>query len=149
MPDSNLRPLVLKNLLHLVNAAVDTELFRHLYVTDIKADKDFDAMQNGNLSCAFFVSTILTMLKLIDRPHATVDTTLKTMQQAGWHKVEKPAVGAVVYWPPSNQNEHIGFYVGDGTCISNSSAKGTPVKHGLTMSDGRTPAGFYVHDSLI
>lgn len=148
MPDSNLKPLVLKNLLHVVNAAVGIELFKHLYVADIKAGKEFDAMQNGNLSCAFFVSTILTMLKLIDRPHATVDTTLKTMEQAGWRKANTPVVGAVVYWPPSAKNEHIGFYLGDDTCVSNSSAKGVPVKHSLTMADGRTPTAFYVHDSL-
>lgn len=148
MPDKNLIRQTLKNLLFIARSAVDSTLFQHIYVTDTRAQKEFDALQNGELSCAYFVSTALVMCGLIDAPHATVQTTLKKMTEAGWHRIDAPVPGAVVYWPSAEEHGHIGFYLGDDKCVSNSTQKRTPVLHGLTLANGSTPEAFYTHDLL-
>lgn len=148
MPDNNLINQSLKNLLYIAHAAVSTTLFKHIFVIDKRTGKEFDATQGGELSCAYFVSTVLTMCGLIDRPHATVTTTLDKMQQAGWRKTDTPTLGAVVYWPSVQEHGHIGFYIGEGKCISNSTAEHVPVEHGLTLANGSKPQAFYTHDLL-
>lgn len=149
MPDPNLKPQTLKNVLHVARAAEGSAMFQHLFVKNVKTGQEFDALDGGDLSCAFFVSTVLTMAQLIDRPHATVETTLQKMQEAGWRKATEPSAGAVVYWPGKDQaHSHIGFYLGDNECVSNSSTDRKPKIHGLTLADGRQPECFYVHNSL-
>ncbi|HSW81639.1 MAG TPA: NlpC/P60 family protein [Candidatus Saccharimonas sp.] len=137
-----------QNLLHIAHAAVGSNMFKHIFVTDERSGKTFDALKGGELSCAYFVSTALAMCGLIDHPHATVATTLKQMHAAGWRKVAKPTPGAVVYWPSVEEHGHVGFYLGDGKCISNSTAEHLPVEHGLTLSNGSEPEAFYMHDLL-
>ena len=148
MPDKNLLRHTQQNLLHIVRAAVDSTMFQHIFVTDVRSGKTFDALKNGELSCAYFVSTALTMCGLINSPHATVATTLQKMQDAGWRKVDQPTPGAVIYWPSVEEHGHVGFYLGDGQCISNSTDRHVPVEHGLTLTNGSEPEAFYMHDLL-
>jgi hypothetical protein len=150
MADDKLIPLVKKNLLSYAAAAVGINLFRHIYVRDASTSQELDTMQDGYLSCASFLSTILSMLGLIDSPHSTVATTLKAMEQAGWVKIDKPRLGAVVHWPAGVEgHEHIGFYVGDNEVISNGLDR-TPQKHTLARpSDPNQMPDYYLwHEKL-
>jgi hypothetical protein len=149
MPDVNLTQLTKKNLLYALEAAIGSELFKHIYVRHADGH-EFDALDGGDLSCAYFVSGILALMSLIDRPHATVETTLQCLQEAGWQQSEKPVPGSVVLWPKDNtEHAHIGFYVDDATCVSNSSVDRRPAKHGRTLQDGREPSAYYVHATLL
>ena len=104
-------------------------MFKNFYVTIDGVKKD--AMEDGWLSCAFYVSSVLYLCKYIKDIHATVASTVKDLQKCGWKKVRKPAVGSVIVWKPgkdTNGHSHIGFYVGNEQAISNDSWKKHPWK---------------------
>lgn len=115
--------------LAVIENSVGSQTFKNLYV-DIDGVKT-DATKDGWLSCAFFVSSVLSMFKYIKEIHATVSSTVKDLQESGWAKIEEPIVGSVIVWKPgqnTNGHAHIGFYVGDGKAISNDSWKKFPDK---------------------
>ncbi len=125
-----------------------SRMFQALYATNDKGDT-IDISEGGKLSCAIVVSSILTLFGLIDRPHATVASTVRYAQESGWTQSNSPTVGGLVVWPILNGHTHIGFYVGDGKCISNNADLGTPSLHRLVMSDGRAPESFLHHTEFL
>jgi hypothetical protein len=139
--------LTRKNFLSSVDGLVGTKMFQHIYVRDEKGSET-DALGDGDLSCAYVVSSVLTLYKLIDGPHATVKTTIEKMREGEWRLTSEPVVGAIAYWPAVKGNEHIGFVVGDDEIISNSSKERVPVRHNFKMSNGERPTQFYVHPLL-
>ncbi len=147
MPDANLEKLTLKNLVAAARGAVDSRLFQHIYVRDGQGN-ELDVAKDGELSCAYALSGLLTLFGLIDRPHATVATTIEKMKAYGWQEEAQAKLGAVIYWPEYNGNEHIGLIVGENECVSNSSKNRTPVLHGFTLSSGVQPTAFYIHPTL-
>lgn len=148
MPDNNLEKLSQKNLLTSIKAVVGSPLFRHLYVRNKTTGQEIDAVNDGQLSCALMVSSLLALQGLLDRPHATVATTLAKMKEAGWYKIDHPLPGAVVEWPAKEGHEHIGFVVRENLCVSNSVQEKVPVEHSLTLQDGRTPTIYYWHNEF-
>lgn len=148
MPDKTLLPLTRKTFLTIARAAEGSLLFQHVYVLDQKDGQEWDVLDGGTLSCAFFVSCLLAMINLIDKPHTTVETTVNKMIDQGWASIETPKPGAVVCWPEYQGDAHIGIFLGEGQCISNAVKEKKPALHGLTLSDGREPNAFYWHKAL-
>ena len=148
MPDPNLIHLSKKNYLTAIEGVVGSNLFKHIYVVDKRDMRELDAVKDGADACAYVVSGVLALHRLIDEPHATVATTLKKMLEAGWHETKKPVWGDIVRWPTHNGYEHIGFYIDRQTAVSNSTFQKVPVKHHLKMGDGRMPIAYYTHDLL-
>lgn len=104
----------------MINNSVGANTWRHGYATVDGSEKDI--MKNGEVSCAFFVSSILRIFSLIDDFHATVKSTLADMERNGWQKVDAPEVGDVLLWGPRPNgigNAHLGFYVGEDKAVSN------------------------------
>lgn len=124
------------------------ELFKHIYVRDQRDGREFDAMDDGSGACAFTVSGILALHGLIDHPHATVATTVKHMQEAGWVKTSDPRPGDVVQWAALGDHMHMAFYIGDGKVIGNSTEQRKTAEYGITLPDGREPIAFYTHPQL-
>jgi hypothetical protein len=149
MADQDLRRKTKDNLLFIIKASVGSDIFRHIYVKH-SGGREFDATDDGDKSCAYHTSGVLSLVGLIDKPHATVETALKHMQQAGWYEAKKPIAGAVVVWPGGkNQLSHSGFYLDDSSYVSNSSNQKQPVVHGKSLKDGRLPTKYYVHPELL
>src|SRR6185369_5161142 len=107
-----------KNYLGMIENAAKGEnwMFRNFYM--VKDGVERDALENGALSCAVFVSSILylhnnllkeTWLKFT---HANVGSTVKDMLEHGWVEVSELKPGAVVVWEKQGDHEHIGFCVG-------------------------------------
>jgi hypothetical protein len=147
MTESKLTKLILKNFLASAIGMAGSGMFRHIYVRD-ESGREFDAAEDGSLSCAYAVSGLLCMYRLIDQPHSTVATVLKKMQESGWQETDTSRPGAVAYWPEYEGHEHIGIVVSDTECISNSTSERVPVRHGLTMVNGLRPTKFYTHPNL-
>ena len=104
-------------------------LFKNLYA-DVDGVKK-DILKDGWLSCAFYVSSILTLFKYIKEIHTTVSSTVRDLKESGWEEIDEPVPGSVIVWKPgqgTNGHAHIGFYVGDGLAISNDSNKKHPWK---------------------
>jgi hypothetical protein len=135
-----------KTLLKLIENSVGTKLFRNNYF--FVDDKSKDLLRNGELSCAFYVSSILYLLKLIKDIHATVQGTIKDMEESDWYEIKKPKKGAVILWDKDKTGHyHIGFYWNKKRAVSNVSSKKSPNFHPLNYKNRKILA-FYFHKEL-
>lgn len=127
--------------LAMIHNAVGSSLFRNLYLL-VDGEKR-DILNEGSLSCAFFVSSILHQFQLTAMPHATVSGLERDLKESGWTLAETPRVGDVLIWEPklqgSGTNAHVGFYLGDDRAISNDWQTRMPAEHHLTY--GTNPDG--------
>lgn len=133
-------PLIFDTYLAVIKNSVGSKLFKNFYAK--VGGRKTDIMENGNLSCAFYVSSALTMLKLIKGIHGTVDSTIKDLRQSGWVVIKKPKIGSVIVWEKmslggDDYHKHIGFYIGNEKAISNNSRFGYPTQHHWTFSGKR------------
>lgn len=125
--------LLLKdNYIQMIKNSIDSKMFKNLYM-EINGEKK-DITENGGLSCAYFASSILYILKLVKGVHATVSGTVKDLEDSGWIQIDEPKVGSVLVWPETNfdgqgPHKHIGFYIGENRAISNNYKLGYPVEH--------------------
>lgn len=148
MSDKSLVKLPLKNFLATVEGAVGSYMFRHLYVRNTDSGEELDVLQEGKLSCAYVVSSLLALHNLIDRPHATVATTLNKMAEYGWKETDRPQSGCVAYWPEYEGNAHIGIAIDSKIYVSNSSDERTPITHGLLLKNDVKATKYYIHPTL-
>jgi hypothetical protein len=138
MPDSNIKKLPKKSYLKMIENSVGSNAYRNFYVLDKTTGLELDVLRDGELSCASFVSSILTIFGLIDRPHATVKTVIENLtSEFGWEKSKDICPGDIVIWEAYsidgyNYNEHIGFALNKNEAISNSSENHAIAKHHIT-----------------
>lgn len=135
-----IEPLIFDTYLAMVKNSVGSKLFRNFYAK-INGKKT-DVAREGNLSCAFYVSSILLLFGFIKNIHATVDSTAKDLKKSGWAQIDKPKVGSVLIWEElvsgnGDAHKHIGFFIGNNTAISNSSKLGYPIKHNWNFNAKR------------
>lgn len=133
-------PLVFDTYLAVVKNSVDSKMFRNFYAK--VGGKKTDIMRNGDLSCAFFVSSILVLFKMIRNGHSTVNSTVEDMKKSGWKVIKKPKPGSVIIWESiifenGENNKHIGFYVGNNTIVSTNSKTGLIHNHNYTSDNKR------------
>ncbi len=119
-------PIIFDTYIAVIKNSVGSKMFRNSYAKI--NDKKTDILQNGMLSCAFFVSSILVLFKLIKEIHGTVDGTVRDLEQSGWQKTTKPKIGSVIVWEKidfgnKNFHKHIGFYIGNNKAISTNNFK--------------------------
>ncbi|OHA59679.1 MAG: hypothetical protein A2589_02370 [Candidatus Vogelbacteria bacterium RIFOXYD1_FULL_46_19] len=137
------KPLTLDTLLTVVEKSVGTKMFQTIYA-EVDGQKK-DITRAGDLSCAFFVSGVLSMFGLVDRLHSTVTGTVKALEIAGWKKTKNLEPGAVIVWGPSVDgsftHDHLGFYLGAEEAVSNIWQKHVPGKHYYTFA--KTGSGKY------
>lgn len=133
----NIKPIIFEfdTLLAVVKNSVGSKAFRNVYAE--VGDKKTDILRDGDLSCAFFVSSVLTMLKLCKEIHCTVDSTVKDLLVSGWAVIKKPKVGSILVWEEKfssgGKNKHIGFYIGKNQAVSNNTKLGSVAKHHWTF----------------
>ncbi len=152
MNDSQTKPDILtgQTLLSYIQNSVGSKTYRNFY---LKIDgKAVDVAEDGELSCAFFVSNMLSAFNLINKGHGTVDSTQKDIEESGWTKIDHPKPGCVIIWGPDSQDpenhKHIGFYVGDNQAISNSSAKRVISKHDWRFDNTREVIGIFCNPTI-
>ncbi len=123
----------LKNLLLSVKNSTGSQLFRSYF-----DQEGNDVLKNGDLSCAYYISSILLLHGLIDRVHFTVPGTLYAMENNGWFKIKTLKVGCIIVWGSVHQNgadhKHLGVYIGEQQAVSNRSSLGMPGEHPLHYS---------------
>lgn len=140
--DEKPQRLYFKSYLQLLKNSPGTQMFRNFYVHTEKQG-EFDALGDGENSCAFFVSSVLTIFKKTQGLHGTVVSTVKDLLASGWQIVENPVPGDVVVWEslhfPDGDYEHIGFCVADGRAVSTSRSQKTVLEHDLHFGDTKRP----------
>ncbi len=127
-----IKPLLFKNYLALIKNSLGSRMWRNAYAQIGRVKKDI--LKNGKFSCAYFVSSILVICKLIKEIHVTVEGTLRDMENSGWFQIKKLKKGAILVWEELKGHKHLGFYFGNKKAISNNSHyKKTPVIHHYTF----------------
>jgi len=112
-------------------------MFRNIFVSEKGGKKDI--LENGENSCAYFVSSILKVFDLISSPHATVEGAIKDILDNGWRTTKKLTPGNVVLWEEiecsDGSHKHLGFFLEGDKVISNSHKKRMPLIHHLTYGN--------------
>lgn len=126
--------LYFKSYLQAIRNSVGSNMFRNFYVRTPERG-EFDAFNDGDNSCAFFVSSVLVIFKKLNDFHGIVDSVVADLRQSGWQEVQEPKPGDVLVWEAvpfdDGLKQHIGFYVGNGRAVSTSWIKKTPVEHDM------------------
>jgi hypothetical protein len=132
--------LYFKTYLKAINNSVGSNLFRNFYVS-LTEKGEFDALGDGENSCAFFVSSVLVIFKKLKGIHGTVESTIKDLVESGWIEANQPVGGDILVWEALQYDDgfkkHIGFSIGDGKAISTSREEKTPVEHDQHFEDAK------------
>ncbi len=146
--------LTKQNLVAMVEASIESTMFRNIY-TIVNGEKR-DILEDGNLSCAYYVSCILLIFKLINEPHAKVAGLLRDMLENTWFKANgDPLPGDVLTWEPKyfknsgKIRDHVGFFLKDNIAVSNNPILKTPTTHMYNLYDGRPLKAVYRHPLLV
>lgn len=162
MSQGSINPDPYATFLGMLSGSVGSTFFRKMIGKD-ENGRLVDHTKNGDLSCAYFVSSVLHILSSIytitymSGIHLSIDYVLGDILEyrSGWQEIHlsrldisKVNPGAVIVWGSEFGNRHIGFK-GFGDCvISNSSASGRIERHDLRLSDGRTVCKAFWHKSF-
>src|SRR5438309_2171997 len=95
-PDKPKR-LYFKTYLQLIKNSVGTKMFRSFYVYTPEK-REFDALDSGGNSCAFFVSAVLVIFSKLGAIHGTVESTIKDLRESGWSEGDNPQAGDILVW---------------------------------------------------
>lgn len=154
MPDPNIKLLTKDTLLKVLENSVGSKMFNSLIVQYQDSGEVQDVLEDGSKSCAFFVSSVLALLGLIDKPHATVKTTVEKLPEFGW----KEAAGAIepadiIVWEKMNfengeEHEHIGFAVNDKEAVSTSYLERQVTRHLIDFGGKRKVIAVYRNESF-
>ncbi|MCA9362962.1 hypothetical protein KC851_01455 [Candidatus Kaiserbacteria bacterium] len=149
--------VLLKTYLDFVNNSVGTAAYRNVHI-DRQAGGQIDVTDNGDLSCAYFVSSVLRHFHLIEGGfYTTIDFTVEDMLRSGWVESLRPAAGVVVVWSSKmcsdGPHRHIGICVDCEWAVSNCPVGRSPRKHGVyeLLTEGgalREVDAFYTHPKL-
>lgn len=144
IPAEEEAPLALfETYMAMVLGSVGSDQYRKLYVRMPDGSLK-DVIDDGDLACAYFVSSILTLCGLIrDGVHTTVDETVLDLEASGWRRIRTPRIGCVVVWDRHysadrqrhQYHRHIGFFVGGDEVVSNHAISGRPKRHALIERD--------------
>jgi len=155
---NTMKLLFTKNYLIMIENSAKGEnwMFRNFYIVEDGIEKN--ALENGGLSCAAFVSSVLylqnSLLEFLQKPHwiglthANTKSTIKDMLKHGWYEIKELRPGAILVWE-EEEFPHIGFCISQTEAISNDSkGKGLPWRHHITYNNTRKIEKIYWHDEL-
>jgi hypothetical protein len=135
--------LLYKNYIKMIKNSVWSKLFCHLYVLNEKW-KEEDIMKWWKNSCAYFVSSILTILWILDRSRATVKSLISEIKEKWYEEISRNKIKIwdlilweAIKWEDNLMHEHVGFYIWNKKAISNSSKKKSPIIHSYTYNNKR------------
>lgn len=121
----------------MIENSIGSRLFSSLFVTFEDGGDTADILNDGELSCAFFVSSLLTLAGVMEKPCATVKklTELITNDPL-WVRVEEAdaTVGDVVIYKKvifedETEHAHIGLALNEDEVVSTSYEKKEVVRH--------------------
>jgi len=120
-----------------IQNSVGTSLFNSLFVRKRDTGEIIDITENGEYSCAFFVSNILVLAGLLKKAHATVSGLERKIKDDHLWKKINPAhsnLGDVIIWDKITHSDglehaHCGFVLDAQDAMSTSDRKKMVIKH--------------------
>ncbi len=139
MSDPNIEILRFETFLKAIENSVGTTTFNSLMVKHKDSGTISDILNNGEFSCAFFVSSLLTMFQILDKPNATVKSLEERIQNsAEWEEVDivDTMPGDVVFYAKvkyedDSSHAHVGFVINTSEAVSTSFADRCVKRHQL------------------
>jgi hypothetical protein len=136
MAEEKPKRLYRKTYLQMIRNSVGSAMFRNWYI-HTSEQGEFDAMKDGEDSCAFYVSGVLRIFNKVRSIHGTVESTTRDLEEFGWQKVHNANPGDVLVWEAlqfgDKSQKHIGFYVGEGRAVSTSWKQKKVVEHDMNF----------------
>lgn len=132
-PKVKFQYLLEESYLAFISNSLGSKAYQSFFVK--KNGQAYDVLRKGELSCAFFVSTVLYVFKLIEAPSFTIARTAEKLVANGAKRVplNKLKPGDVLVWVSREEktgpHNHIGFYIGGTQAISNSDKKRAIARH--------------------
>ena len=105
--------------LAMIQNSLKSKLWRNSYA--LVHGERVDITDNGNYSCAFFVSSILKLFDLVIKIHWTVQGLEQDLLVSGWKSIPvSPNMpkGSILIWEKQGGHLHAGFYIGEKKAIS-------------------------------
>ncbi len=139
MPNPDVDVLKKETYIRMIENSVGSNMFNSVYVKNKDTSEVIDVLENGTYSCAFYVSSVLSLLDLIDRSHALVSTVKTVISTSGdWEVANKAEAGDVVFWnkvtfEDGTENAHVGFALNNQEAVSTSSTRKMVVKHPISL----------------
>ncbi len=139
MPNPDVDVLKKETYIKMIENSVGSNMFNSVYVKNKDSSEVTDVLENGKYSCAYYVSSLLFLLGLIDCPHALVSTVKTVISTSGdWEVADKAEAGDVVFWnkvtfEDGTENAHVGFALNNQEAVSTSSNQKTVVKHSISL----------------
>lgn len=148
---------LLETLLAMTVGSIGSKQYRCLYIDHPSGP--IDVIGDGDLACAFFISSVLTLCNLIDCVHTTVDEVIKDLIESGWVTTTKPKAGAVVIWAAklsgsdNLMHRHIGLCINKFQAVSTNPQAKSPQLHGIwslvdQSGKKREVVEYYIHPDL-
>lgn len=131
----------------LIKNSVGSKMFNNYYAREARGKRDI--LNNGDLSCAFFISSILKLFGWIDKIHLTVNKTEKDLIRNGWEKLSKEdiKIGSIIIWEKekfsNGYHRHIGFYIGNKKAVSTNYKRKRIIVHNITFNGKRNIEAIY------
>jgi len=147
--------LLKKNYFRVIENSEGSKMFRDYFACYDGRTKNLT--EGGELSCAFFVSSILYLFGLIKNIHLgvikeTEDINpiglLEDMEKSGWFEISRPKKGCVLLWEKIDDHFHVGFFLGNKKAISTSSKKRKVVIHNYRFNGKRKIEKIFWHKKL-
>ncbi len=138
--------LTYQNYLRTIRTSRGSRMFQRLYV--LENNKKKDILKNGQLACAYYVSSILKIFDLISQPHTTVKSTLKDILKNNWRETKKLKPGNIIIWENKKNHLHIGFYLGKNRAISHCYETKKPSIHHYTYGQKRKIIQVLTHEII-
>ncbi|MEY3784276.1 MAG: hypothetical protein RLZZ230_598 [Candidatus Parcubacteria bacterium] len=141
MTDNNLEILKYDTYLSIINNSVGSRLFNSFIVRSRETGDTEDILKDGEYACAFFVSSVLTLVQAIDKP-TTTESGLerKLTEDNRWFEVtlEEVEAGDVVFYEDTtlmdgSTETHVGFALDDNQAVSISDKLRLVTKHDLRL----------------
>ena len=139
MVDPNIEILWKETYLKAIENSVGSTQYRSFFVRYKDSGEVKDILEDGNLSCACFVTSVLFLCHMIDEPRATVKSLKKFVNESGdWTEVAlaDAALGDLVFYKErmyedGEKHAHAGFVSTNGDAISTSYQARAVVRHKL------------------
>jgi len=142
-----------KTYIAFIRNSVGARSYRNFYAKH--SGREQDLLKKGELSCAFFVSSVLKVFELIGRVHLTVAGAQKDLESSGWirrRNLKKIKPGDIIIWEQKKFSDgshaHIGFFMGSKQAISSSASKKIIVRHHYIYRGKRSMQAAYYHQNL-
>ena len=149
--------LLFKSYIQAIENSVNTNLFRNFYIEEGGVERD--VMNNGEFSGAYFVSGLLRLFNQQKKPHATVASTVRDLEeQQLWVKLspvsELEQSDVVLFeaaeFPeePGVFYQQLGFYLSNEWVVLNDYKSGCPQKTKLNLDNRKIEAVYRGKDQF-